>query len=41
MHRTTELIVALDYPKTDRALELVATLNGLPVIYKVGFELFL
>lgn len=41
MHRTTELIVALDYPKTDRALELVASLNGLPVIYKVGFELFL
>ena len=28
-------------PRTDRALELVASLKGLPVIYKVGFELFL
>jgi orotidine-5'-phosphate decarboxylase len=39
--RTTDLIVALDFPRTDRALELVKTLNGLPVIYKVGLELFL
>jgi orotidine-5'-phosphate decarboxylase len=39
--RQTELIVALDYPRPDRAMELVNSLNGLPVIYKVGFELFM
>jgi orotidine-5'-phosphate decarboxylase len=38
---TTELIVALDYSKTDQALALTEGLKGLPVIYKVGFELFL
>lgn len=36
----TELIVALDFPRADRALELVDALNGLPVIYKIGSELF-
>ena len=40
-HRSTELIVALDFPKSDRALHLVEALSGLPVIYKVGFELFM
>src|SRR6185437_13569646 len=40
-HDRTDLIVALDYPRVDRALQLVEELNGLPVIYKVGFELFL
>lgn len=40
-HRATELIVALDFGKKDRAFALVDELKGLPVIYKVGFELFL
>jgi orotidine-5'-phosphate decarboxylase len=40
MRPTPELIVALDFPKKDRALALVDELRGLPVIYKVGFELF-
>lgn len=38
---STELIVALDFPRADRAMEIVDALNGLPVIYKVGFELFM
>jgi orotidine-5'-phosphate decarboxylase len=38
---TTELIVALDYARADKALELVQKLGGLPLIYKVGSELFL
>lgn len=37
----TELIVALDFQRPDRAFELVDALQGLPVIYKVGFELFM
>jgi orotidine-5'-phosphate decarboxylase len=37
----TDLIVALDYPRTDRALDLVSQLDGLPLVYKVGFELFM
>ena len=40
-HSPTDLIVALDFPKADRAFELVERLQGLPVIYKVGFELFM
>ncbi len=39
--RSTDLIVALDYPRADQAYHLVEKLEGLPVIYKVGFELFL
>ena len=38
---TTDLIVALDYSKSDRAFALLDELQGLPVIYKVGFELFM
>jgi orotidine-5'-phosphate decarboxylase len=38
---TSELIVALDFPRADKALQFVDQLNGLPVIYKVGFELFM
>ena len=38
---TTELIVALDFSDASRALELVRALRSLPVIYKVGSELFL
>lgn len=38
---STDLIVALDFPKADKALELVDALKGQPVIYKVGFELFM
>jgi orotidine-5'-phosphate decarboxylase len=37
----TELIVALDYPKADQAFSLVEKLEGLPVIYKIGLELFI
>jgi orotidine-5'-phosphate decarboxylase len=32
------LIVALDVPRLDQALELVARLRGLDVIYKIGYE---
>ena len=39
--RQTELVVALDFPRKERALELVELLQGLPVIFKVGSELFL
>jgi orotidine-5'-phosphate decarboxylase len=41
MHPPTELIVALDVPKVSAAMDLVTSLEGLPVIYKVGSELFL
>ena len=37
----TELIVALDFPRADLAMELVKTLGSHPVIYKVGLELFI
>lgn len=40
-NHSTDLIVALDYPKADKAFALVNELSGLPVIYKVGFELFM
>lgn len=39
--RPTELIVALDFARTDQAFQLVEQLKGLPVLYKVGFELFM
>ncbi len=38
---STDLIVALDYPRADRAMEMVKLLKGLPVVYKVGSELFM
>jgi orotidine-5'-phosphate decarboxylase len=37
----TELIVALDFPKPEKALRFVEGMGDLPVIYKVGLELFL
>ncbi len=37
----TELIVALDFSDAQKADALLAELEGLPVIYKVGLELFL
>jgi orotidine-5'-phosphate decarboxylase len=40
-NHATDLIVALDYAKPEPALELVDGLKGLPLVYKVGFELFL
>lgn len=40
-NRNTELIIALDYPRPEQALDLVDAMAGLPVLYKVGFELFL
>lgn len=36
----TELIIALDFSRAERALELVHACSGLPVIFKVGLELF-
>ncbi len=39
-HRT-ELIVALDFPRAEQALKLVDQLQGLPVLFKVGLELFM
>jgi orotidine-5'-phosphate decarboxylase len=41
VHSSTDLIVALDFSKSERALQLVDTLSGLPLIYKVGFELYM
>lgn len=37
----TDLIVALDFPRPEPALQMVETLEGLDVIFKVGLELFL
>ena len=37
----TELVVALDFNDQDKATELMDKLSGLPVIYKIGLELFL
>jgi orotidine-5'-phosphate decarboxylase len=36
----TELVVALDYPNRTEALALVRALDGLPIVYKIGLELF-
>lgn len=41
MNKKTELIVALDFPRAEKAYAFVEKLKGLPVIYKVGLELFL
>lgn len=35
-----ELVVALDVETIDKAESLIQTLKGLPVVYKVGLELF-
>jgi orotidine-5'-phosphate decarboxylase len=40
-NHASELIVALDFPKADKALDFVDTMKGLPLIYKVGSELFM
>jgi orotidine-5'-phosphate decarboxylase len=40
-HEHTDLIVALDFPRADKALEIVDKFGDLPVIFKVGFELFM
>lgn len=40
-NHSSELIVALDFPRADRAMEFVSGMGKLPVIYKVGLELFL
>ena len=41
MPAATELIVALDFARLSEAETCMQKLEGLPVIYKVGFELFL
>ncbi|NDG85951.1 MAG: orotidine-5'-phosphate decarboxylase [Proteobacteria bacterium] len=38
---STELVVALDYSEPKKAEALIEKLKGLPVIYKVGLELYL
>lgn len=40
-HNPTDLIVALDYPHADQAFALVEKLGDLPLVHKVGFELFM
>lgn len=40
MSPATELVVALDFDSIEPAEALISTLSGLPVIYKVGLELF-
>lgn len=37
----TELVVALDYSETAPAEKLMDELKGLPIVYKVGLELFM
>jgi orotidine-5'-phosphate decarboxylase len=37
----TELVVALDYNDQKKADQLIEQLEGLPIIYKVGLELFM
>lgn len=37
----TELVIALDYSKKEDAEAMIQKLDGLPVIFKVGLELFL
>ncbi|MBI2712060.1 MAG: orotidine-5'-phosphate decarboxylase [Bdellovibrio sp.] len=37
----TQLIVALDFPKPNAALEFVDEMKGLPLVFKVGLELFM
>lgn len=41
IHPPTELIVALDFPRSEQAFFCVDKLRGLPLIYKVGLELFM
>ena len=36
----TELVVALDFENIESAEKIVSTLSGLPIIYKIGLELF-
>ncbi len=36
----TELVVALDFENSEAAEKIISTLDGLPVIYKIGLELF-
>jgi len=40
MKRTAEIIVALDTPSRDRALELVRILRGQVSLFKIGLDLF-
>jgi orotidine-5'-phosphate decarboxylase len=40
MHANTELIVALDFNHVEEAEKIISELDGLPLIYKVGLELF-
>lgn len=41
MNSAPQLIVALDLPTASQAIRIVEELNGFPVIYKVGYQLYL
>ena len=41
LNHQTDLIIALDFPKADRAYSFIEQVEGLPVIFKVGLELFM
>ena len=40
IRKPTELVVALDFDNTEEAEKIISALEGLPIIYKVGLELF-
>jgi orotidine-5'-phosphate decarboxylase len=40
MNDKTELVIALDFESIEAAEKIVTALEGLPVIYKIGLELF-
>jgi len=41
MASETQLVIAMDYPAAAFAQELMQDMKGLPVVYKVGLELFM
>ncbi|MBS1960354.1 MAG: orotidine-5'-phosphate decarboxylase [Bdellovibrionales bacterium] len=41
MSKNTDLVVAMDYPTVAFAEALMEQLSGLPIVYKIGLELFL
>jgi orotidine-5'-phosphate decarboxylase len=40
IRQPTELVVALDFESIEQAQKIVTALEGLPVLYKIGLELF-
>jgi len=41
LNHSTDLIVALDFPRADRALAFVEQVEDFPVVFKIGLEVFL